>query len=256
MKKNVYDISDKARFHAEHAYGHYKSEVYPLFASILSSLKNGDVVLDIGGGPGHLPYEFFREQQEKDIEYWILDGSKELLAYAENKLADNKRIHTSLIDFNAAEWCKELPAANAIVCNNALFHLKPERITDFYKEMSSLLKTGGFYLNQQSMLYAGGYHPYQENVITRFFDKMPYDVMPQMPQLNEKEWHRMKKTESDIKARHAKEIEQAKTQEDIDPTFYYFHSVEDHLQALRQVGMEATTIWQKKEFYIILGIKE
>ena len=256
MRQNVYDISDKARFYADHPYGHYKSEVYPLFVNILSTLNDDDVVLDIGGGPGHLTYEFFREQPDKKIEYWILDGSRELLKHAESKLSGNDRIHTDLIDFNSEDWCQGLPSASAIVSNNALFHLKPERISDFYAELSRLLRPKGFYLNQQSMLYSGGYHPYQENAITRFLDKMPYAVLPQMPQFSEKEFENVRESESDIKARYEKEIEQAKTEQDIDPTIYYFHSAADHLQALRQAGMEATTIWQKKEFYVILGVKD
>lgn len=256
MRQNVYDITDKAYFYANHSYRHYKSEVYPLFVSILSTLKDDDVVLDIGGGPGHLPYEFFREQPGKSIEYRILDGSRELLKVAANKLSGIERIHTGPIDFNSDSWGQEQPAANAIVSNNALFHLKPERINDFYAQVSRLLRPGGFYLNQQSMLYSGKYHPYQKNAITRFLSRMPYAVMPQMPQFSEEEFKNMKDSEADIKTRHEEEIAQAKAQGDIDPTIYYFHSVEEHLQALRHAGMEATTIWQKKEFYVILGLKE
>ena len=58
MRKNVYDVSDKSIFYAERPYPHYKYEIYPLFADILSTLKNDDVVLDIGGGPGH-PLDFY-----------------------------------------------------------------------------------------------------------------------------------------------------------------------------------------------------
>ncbi|PCJ54737.1 MAG: hypothetical protein COA79_21475 [Planctomycetota bacterium] len=256
MRENVYDVSDKAQFYAGHSYRHYKSEVYPLFANILSTLKDGDVILDIGGGPGHLPYEFFKKQTEKSIEYWILDGSKALLKHAEGKLAGNDQIHTALIDFNKEDWGKGLPSANAIVSNNALFHLKPERICDFYTGLSGILRPNGFYLNQQSMLYAGGYHPHQNNVITKFLNKLPYDVLPQMPQFTEEEFNNMMESETEIKNRHQEEIKQAMAQKDLDPTIYYFHSVEDHLKALRQTGMEATTIWQKKEFYVILGVKE
>ena len=256
MKQNVYDISDKARHYASHSYGHYKSEVYTLFANILSSLRDGAVVLDIGGGPGHLPYEFFREYPDKNIDYQVLDSSRELLKIAEEKLAGDTRVGTGLIDFNSDGWHRALPLADAIVSNNALFHLHPDRIGDFHAQMADRLKPGGFFLNQQSMCYPGGYHPYQENAITRFLARMPYAVLPQMPQCSEEKCRRMKEADAAVSERHGKEIAAVKEQQDIDPTVYHFHAVEDHLQALRNAGMEATTIWQKKEFHVILGIKE
>jgi SAM-dependent methyltransferase len=256
MRQNVYDISDKARYYAHHSYGHYKSEVYPLFVNILSTLDNGSTILDIGGGPGNMPYEFFREYPEKRIDYWILDGSSELLKIAREKLGNDSRIHTKVIDFNSDDWCRDLPQSEAAVSNNALFHLHPDRIPGFYAGMSEKLKPGGFFLNQQSMRYTGGHHPYRDNAVTRFFNAMPYAVLPQMPQFSGEEAVNMKEAEKEIKERHEKEIEQAKACGDIDPTVYHFHSVEDHLQALRDAGMAATTIWQKKEFYVILGIRD
>ncbi len=255
MRKNVYDVSDKARYYAEHPWKHYKTEVYPIFADMLGTLEDGSTVLDIGGGPGHLPSVLFGERPKADIRYFILDGSRELLKYAAERFAGDERIRTGIIDFNAPEWRRDLPAADAVVCNNALFHLKPERLADFYTELDGVLKPGGFYLNQQSMLYPGGYHPYEENRITALLAKMPYTVMPQICDYSEEEWTALRESEAATSRRHGEEIRQAKAEEEIDPTPYHFHLQEDHLEALRRTGMEATTIWQKKEFFVILAVK-
>ena len=66
------DGGEAARCYAEKPYGHYKEEVYPLFAGILDGLGDGVRVLDVGAGPGHMAFEFYKARPGSQLRFALL----------------------------------------------------------------------------------------------------------------------------------------------------------------------------------------
>ena len=75
---SIWDVDGgaAAESYAGMPYGHYKSEVYPLFGAILDAFGDDVRVLDIGAGPGHLAVEFYKQRRRSRTRFALLDVGK------------------------------------------------------------------------------------------------------------------------------------------------------------------------------------
>ncbi len=126
---NAYDVSDKAELYTWGHYGHHKHVVYPLFIDTIGALKRHARVLDIGAGPGHLELEFAKARPADRCSFTLLDSSVRLLELARQRLAHlGGRIEYAAADYNLDGWEQGLGGYDAIVSNNSLFHVNPDRL--------------------------------------------------------------------------------------------------------------------------------
>ena len=251
------DVGEWARHYASRPYGHFKGEIYPVFVGILSCLPDGARVLDVGAGPGHLAREFYKRNPDSGLQFVLLDASVELLKIAESRLP-SRRVATVHGSFNGPDWAHGLGDFDAVVSNNALFHVRPEKLDAFYESSYGLLRRDGLLLNQQSFAWDEGMSPYGEHPFARFIRGIPWLTMPKRPKLSEEEERRLEREDREARARHAKAIEEAKAsgvEFAEDQTGYQFLTVERHLTAMRKAGFQATCVWRKREFAVVLGAK-
>jgi SAM-dependent methyltransferase len=253
---NAYDVSDKADFYASGPYGHHKHVVYPLFIDVLAAV-GARRVLDIGAGPGHLPFEFHKRCPDSPCSFTLVDSSTRLLAIARERLADRATYIES--DFTRDGWSDQLGGGfDVIVSNNALFHLAPQRLPGLYRTCHDLLGEHGILLNQQSFAYASGLNPYHSgDGVASLMRALPPAIMPALPPLSDAERVALAQRAAEAGPRHQAAIDDAKRATGDASLYmnYHFQTVEEHLAHLRIVGFSAGEIWRQREFAVLLGVK-
>lgn len=252
------DLSDLAAHYATRPrYDHFREEVYPLFIEVLSGLAAGSRVLDIGAGPGNLALEFYRKRPRRKVSFVLLDASRKMLKIAAQRLA-RRPVTTLLRSFNLDGWHEGVGQVDAIVSNNAIFHVRPERLERFYAACHSLLRARGILLNQQSFGYSAGESPYGNAPFPRLMRELLRPLMPDRPRLSRAEEARLADEKKAAHARHRRALEKARSagaKTPDDQSAYQFLSVERHLRAMRAAGFAAGCIWRKREFAVVCGVR-
>jgi SAM-dependent methyltransferase len=253
------DVGEWAEFYAALPYGHYKRETYALFTDVLACLRRPLRVLDLGAGPGHLAAEFARSHPKARARFVLLDSSERMLEIAERRLSacgvSFRTVHRS---FNMAGWDGGLGAFDAIVSNNALFHVRPRRLAGFYRDSYALLRADGVLLNQQSFAYEGRVSPYGADPFAEFVRELPEHILPGAPVLSDSERARAEREKRDAKAAHEEAINRAQaagTEFVSGQTSYQFLTAEKHLDLMRRAGFQAGSIWRKRDFAVLLGTR-
>ncbi|MHC5039657.1 MAG: class I SAM-dependent methyltransferase [Planctomycetota bacterium] len=253
------DVGSYARHYAESPYGHFKAEVYPLFIEILGCLSGPLRILDLGGGPAHLAFEFFKRFPKDPTRFVVLDASAELLRMAETRFRKGKdRIRTVHRSFNQSGWDAGLGKFDAIVSNNALFHVRPEKLDRFFQTCHGRLKKNGLFLNQQSFAFTEGTSPYGNDPFSRFLRKWPQTVLPKRPRMTKKQLEKDAARQRAAVEAHKQAIREATAQGIVilqGQTGYHFLTVEKHLASMQNAGFLCGCIWRKREFGVILGLK-
>lgn len=253
------DVGGWAEHYASRPYGHFKKEVYNLFIDILGCLPPKARVLDIGAGPGHLAFEFYKRNPKSGTNFTLLDTSAKLLEIAMRRIKEvKKQVKTFCRSYNSAAWARGLGKFDALVSNNSLFHVRPRKLGAFYRSCFSRLKHDGILLNQQSFAYHGTDAPHADGPFENFMRSLPETIMPPHPCLTKAEKRKLE-TEKRAAARKsdtaiikAKESGVRFAQKQ---TGYNFLTVGRHLENMRHAGFEAGCIWRKREFAVVLGVK-
>ena len=241
-----------AESYAALPYGHYKSEVYPLFGAILDSMGDGIRVLDIGAGPGHLEVEFYRQRPQSRTRFVLLDVGKAMLAIAGRRLGDlGFGADCFARDFTRPGWHEGLGRFDAIVSNNALFHVSPDALGAFYGAAYGLLSENGLLLNQQSCAY-------EDAAFGAAIKALP-PVLDPLAGLPDGE----RRLLDERLARHrrlcavAEDLRKAGGDVPAGPPPYANLSLpaSAHVAHMRAAGFLAGSIWRKMEFVVLLGIK-
>ena len=149
------DGGEAARCYAAKPYGHYKEEIYPLFGEILDAMGGGICVLDIGAGPGHCAVEFYRQRPRSTTRFALMDVGRAMLDIARQRLADLGVPAPECFQrsFNVSCWEAGLGRFDAVISNNAVFHVKPDLLAGFYRTVYKLLSDDGLLLNQQAFAH-------------------------------------------------------------------------------------------------------
>jgi SAM-dependent methyltransferase len=253
------DGGKRARRYTALPYGHYKEEIYPLFGEILDGMGDGIRVLDIGAGPGHLAYEFYKARPRSKVQFALMEFTGWFLAFAEERLGAmgfNPELFQR--DFNSPDWNEGLGQFDAIVSNNAVFNLKPELMGEFYGKVHGLLKDNGILLNQQSLGYeTAGF----KEAIKNFPPALSPLKLMSAEDIQRAE--RLKaegaREQAEEEKRIAAEGERLKAQGyTIDHGCGYLSlhvPASEHIRCLNAAGFSADCIWRKMEFVVLAGIK-
>ena len=251
------DFGDCAKQYAAEPYGHFKQEIYPLFVAIIARFGSGGRVLDIGAGPGHLAGEFYKAHTNSPLQFVLLDSSREMLRIASDRLA-GRPVQTFARSFNMDGWEEDLGTVHGIVSNNALFHVRPERLDRFYATCHALLARDGILLNQQAFGYSDGESPYGNAPFPERMRDILASVLPDGPPMTEEDRTRLEEKRKGVSEKQAKAIAEARTigvEVATGQTGYQFLSVERHLQSMRKAGFASGCIWRKREFAVVCGTK-
>ena len=251
------DDGEAARCYAEKPYGHYKEEVYPLFASVLAALPDDGRVLDVGAGPGHMAYEFYREHPESGLHFTLVDVGRAMLDIAEERLAAlGRTAETFQRDFNRPGWAEGLGTYDAIVSNNAVFHVKPERLGEFYAEVNGLLKADGLVLNQQSCAH-------EDADFAKALEGFPDALSPLGLLSAEKveQWEKARPRQKELSAAALEKMRaELKSRGATPPPSDGAYAnlglpASAHVPHMQAAGFAAGVIWRKMEFVVLVGIK-
>jgi SAM-dependent methyltransferase len=251
------DVGGRAEYYAFRPYDHYRDEVYESFVDMLRCLPLGSAVLGVGAGPGHLAHEFFQREPRSDVRFVLLDASAGMLGIAAGRLA-GRRVSTVQRSFNTHGWDQGLGQFDAIVSNNALFHVRPGDLEAFYGCCYGLLRQDGLILNQQSLAWEEGTSPQGEHRFSRFMRRLPETILPSLSGVTEEARARLAREQEAADGRWSAAVEEAKeagVEFAEGATGYQFLTVEAHLDALRRVGFAAGCIWRKREFAVLCGTK-
>lgn len=255
------DFGGWADFYASGpVYGHFKDELYPLFAQALRQLPARARVLDIGAGPGNLTLEYGKLHPAHPLKWILIDASREMLKIARERLA-SQDLATQVRSFNQDGWDDGLTAAGplaAIVSTNALFNLRPERLDGFYAACAQMLAPGGWLLTQQSFGWSHlenpqadkGFPAAAQRLLGAFFPGQPaMDASVQTVRETEKRAALARK-DAAIAAAQATGAKMV-----LDQSGYHFLTVEEHVASLRKAGFQAGELWRKREFAVLLALK-
>lgn len=257
--KSAIDVGEWAKFYASGPYGHFKQEVYALFIDILGLLEDRARVLDVGAGPGNLTFEYFKRFPRRKTIWTLIDGSRKLLEIALERLSRRRDLLTTKVrDLNAPDWDKGLGKFDAVVSNNALFCVKPERLDGFYAGCFARLKRNGLLLNQQTFAWEEGGNPYGDSLFARTVQSLPCEIMPKIPGMSESQRRKLERERAKARERHAKALEEAKARgeyEDDPSASYHWLTTERHMKSLRKAGFVAGEMWRKREFAVLMGVK-
>ncbi|MGD2174766.1 MAG: class I SAM-dependent methyltransferase [Candidatus Brocadiaceae bacterium] len=257
---SIWDVDggSAARSYARSPYTHYREEIYPLIGQILDGLGDGIRVLDVGAGPGHCAAEFYRRRPDSRTRFVLLDVGEAMLDIAREQLGALRvpcAFHVR--DFNDPDWHAGLGQFDAIVSNNALFHLLPDRVGAYYREAYRLLRADGVLLNHQSF---GHEDPAFGAAVEHFPQALAWwRGWSDEERLRAEEARR----ESDellaaAEARREKAPGGAQKGEESEgaPAYASLHlPVTEHIQHMRRAGFSAGCIWRKMESAVLAGIK-
>ena len=252
-----FDGGEAARCYASKPCGHYKEEVYPLFADLLAALPPGSRALDVGCGPGHMAVGFYRAHPESDLAFGLAEVGRAMLDIAEARLAElGRTAETFQRDFNRPGWHEGLGAYDAVVSNNAVFHVKPERLGEFYAELHGLLKADGIVLNQQSCAYESG--EFKEAL-----GAFPDALSPLRLLGAEKvaQWEKARPRQRELAAAAAEKMKAELESRSVTPppsdgAYANLHlPASTHVAHMEAAGFAAGVIWRKMEFVVLAAIK-
>ena len=253
------DFGEWAQHYASIPYDHYKEEVYHLFIEVLVHLKSHLRVLDVGAGPGNLSYEYFKRYPRSACRFVLMDASRELLKVAENRFKSRGgRVSTVLRSYNWEDWHEGLGKFDAIVSNNSLFHLRPQKLAGFYDSCYYRLKKNGVLLNQQAFGYESRNRPAVLDGFSRFVQTIPQCILPQYPVSETKlDLPGLQIQKTAAGKRRVRAIEQARAAgiEIAEANEYQYLTAEKHLDCMRRAGFTAGSIWQKRDFAVLMGVK-
>lgn len=254
-----FDGGEAARCYASKPCCHYKEEVYPLFADLLAALPPGSRALDVGAGPGHMAVEFYRAHPGSDLTFGLAEVGRAMLDIAEERLAElGRAAETFQRDFNRPDWTEGLGAYNAVVSNNAIFHVKPERLGGFYAELHGLLKADGLVLNQQSCAY-------ESEDFKGALEGFPDALSPLGMLSAEKveQWEKARPRQKELSAAALEKMRAELESRGVTPTsspsdgaYANLHlPASAHVAHMQAAGFAAGVIWRKMEFVVLAGIK-
>jgi 2-polyprenyl-3-methyl-5-hydroxy-6-metoxy-1,4-benzoquinol methylase len=253
------DFGGWAQHYASTPYDHYRLEVYQLFIDILDQMKRHSRVLDVGAGAGHLQYEYFRRYPESKCEFVLLDASRELLKTAAARFESrSKQVSVVVRSYNSVDWSDDLGRFDAIVSNNSLFHLRPQKLKSFYQSCFALLKQNGILLNQQAFGYESENSPDVVDAFSQFVQTIPPSIMPQYQILmTAEEIKRLKRRKVAAGRRRVRAMEKARAagKPIAEADEHQYLTAERHLEYMRRAGFTAGSIWQKRDFAVLMGVK-
>jgi len=252
------DFGGWAEHYVSRPYGNFKFEVYPLFVDILAAMPDGIRVLDIGAGPGHLAFEFFKAHPRSATQFVLLDSSVELLGIAESRLAPHaEKIRTRHGAFDQADWDAGLGKFDAIVSNNVPFPVESRALLKLYKTCFARLKKSGVFLFQEPCSYSGETNPYSGNPLSDFLAALPAHLLPSLPTMSAREKKKLHVEKREALARHKEAIAEARAAGVQFParTDWRFVTVATHIRALEKAGFCAGCIWKKRGSAVLLGVK-
>jgi SAM-dependent methyltransferase len=241
-----------ARRYYQRPYGHYKEEIYPLYCEYLAALSDGIRVLDVGAGPGHLTYEFYKRHPDSKTQFVLMDSWSPLLNMALDRLkglgAPPQLVHRN---YNEPGWETGLGTFDAIVSNNSIFNLKEAFLPEFYKTCFGLLKPNGLLLNQQSC----GYETPNFGAVAK---SLPDALAPHRFMTPAEVELGKRLVKEDVEDRRA--LDEFKSQ--VSPTardgggYASLHvPASRHVQCLLSAGFQADIIWRKMEFVVMAAVK-
>ena len=253
------DFGRWAEHYVSIPYDNYRAEVYGLFVDVFKHIKSLARVLDVGAGPGHLAYEYFNCLPMSDCRFVLLDASKEMLRAAEGRFASRPGAVTIVCkSYNSDGWAEGLGKFDAIASNNSLFHLSPRNLRSFYRICFERLKMNGMLLNQQAFGYESRNSPLVQDGFSEIVQTLPDDIMPQysisMTDAAKRELKRRKiaagkRRVGAMREATASGVRIAESDE------HQYLTAEKHLEAMREAGFSAGSIWQKRDFAVLMGIK-
>ena len=252
------DYGGWAEHYASRPYANFKLEVYPLFVDILASLPDGICVLDIGAGPGHLAFEFFKAHRTSTVRFTLLDSSVQLLEIAAIRLASHKhQIKTRHRSIRCRDWDTGFGKFDAIVSNNVPLPVEPEESLAFYRTCFQRLKRNGVFLFQEPCSYLSGHHPYGGDPFSDFVAALPDGIMPASPAVSRRDQRELDMEKRKGIAEHREAIARAEADGIVFPKeqSWQFVTVEVHLRNLRDAGFAPGCIWKKRESAVLLGTK-
>lgn len=253
------DFGEWAQHYASIPYDHYRLEIYHLFIDIFVYMKSHSRVLDVGAGPGNLSYEYFKRYPDSACRFVLLDASRELLKVAETRFQSRAgRVSTVVRSYNSEAWDDGLGNFDAIVSNNSLFHLQPRNLDMFYSACYQRLKKHGILLNQQAFGYESHNSPSVVDTFSRFVQTLPKCILPQSPvSVTPADTRRLKMKKITAGKRRIEAIEKASASgvEIANAEEHQFLTAERHLECMRDAGFTAGSIWQKRDFAVLMGVK-
>ncbi|MFO8006958.1 MAG: class I SAM-dependent methyltransferase [Candidatus Brocadiia bacterium] len=256
---SIWDADDgsAARGYADAPYTHYREEVYPLFGELIAALGAAPRVLDVGAGPGHLAVEFHRAHPDCRGEFVLLDVGRAMLDIARERLEETGLEVSFLVrDFTRDGWARGLGGFEAVVSNNALFHLPPERLRGFYATACGLLADDGLLLNHQTF---GRRDEQFAEALEQFPPALAYW----------REWSEQKRARAERCRRENEELLAAAEERQeamreargagpaADELAYAgLHlPAARHLEEMRRAGFAAGCIWRKMDSAVLAGVK-
>jgi len=255
-----FDGGEAARCYASKPCCHYKEEVYPLFVDILAALPPGSRALDVGAGPGHMAVEFYEAHPESKLAFGLAEVGRAMLDIAEERLKElGRTAYTYQRDFNRPDWTDGLGERglyDAVVSNNAIFHVKPERLGEFYAELYGLLKADGIVLNQQSCAY-------ESEGFKGALEGFPEALSPLGLLSAEKveQWEKARPRQAELSAAAEKKMRAELESRGVTPLpsdGAYANlglPASAHVAHMQAAGFAAGVIWRKMEFVVLAGIK-
>jgi cyclopropane fatty-acyl-phospholipid synthase-like methyltransferase len=253
------DFGGWAQHYASIPYDHYKVEVYQLFIDIFVRMKSHTRVLDVGAGPGNLSYEYFKRYPESACDFVLLDVSRELLKVAEARFESRASQVTAIVgSYNSHEWDRGLGKFDAIVSNNSLFHLHPQNLESFYSKCFEHLNENGLILNQQAFGYESHNSSSVYDAFSEFVQRIPESILPQYPvSVTTADLERLKIRKIAAGKRRLTEMEKARALgvEIAEADEHQYLTAERHLECIRKAGFIAGSIWQKRDFAVLMGVK-
>ncbi|MFO7679559.1 MAG: class I SAM-dependent methyltransferase [Chloroflexota bacterium] len=201
-------------------------------------------VLDLGCGDGVLGTAVL--DQYPTAHGLFIDFSEPMLAAARQRLHNNSRAHTLLLDYGDPNWLEKLQIDNSqftihnsqfhvVVSGYSIHHQPDDRKKEVYTELYHLLKPGGIFINVEHVASAD---PWLE----KRFQELFVDKLYQQQRQNGS----------------------TKTWEEVDREFYsrpdkaanILAPVEDQCRWLRDIGYEKVDIYLKIfELAVFGGIK-
>lgn len=246
-----------AQYYAAKPYGHYKEEIYPLFAEILDGLGDGVRVLDIGAGPGHMAYEFYKTRPRSSVRFGLLEVGETMLDIAAKRLSEaGHKPDLYRRSFNSPNWHEDLGKFDAIISNNAIFNMKPELLPEFYKAAYGLLHGAGVLMNQQAFGYET---PKFKDALKNFppalspLKLLTAEQLTQVAEIKQAEAQQRKVNE--VRIAEMKKAGQKFVDADAVGYASLHIPASAHVQYLNDAGFTADCIWRKMEFAIVVGLK-
>ncbi len=254
------DGGEAARCYAEKPYGHYKQEVYPLFAGILDGLGDGVRVLDVGAGPGHMAFEFYKARPDSQLRFALMDEGRAMLDIAARRIRElGFEIECFQRSYNSPGWDEGMGTFDAVVSNNSIFHVRPELLSGFYAGLYGILNENGLLLNQQSFAYE---HPGFKDALADFPDALSPRRLLSKEDIEKIQRLGVRQGQLNAVAeeKRGKEVERLRAEghevEEEGPAYANLHvPASGHVACMRDAGFAAGCIWRKMEFGVLVGIK-